>query len=48
VISTDAHSISDLENLKFGIGLARRAAVRRGEVLNTLSAAAFKKSVRPA
>ncbi|MFY9574538.1 MAG: DNA polymerase/3'-5' exonuclease PolX, partial [Blastocatellia bacterium] len=27
VISTDAHSISDLENLKFGIGLARRAMV---------------------
>lgn len=48
VISTDAHSISDLENLKFGIGLARRAGVRRGEVLNTLSATAFKKSVRPA
>lgn len=48
VISTDAHSISDLENLKFGIGLARRAGVRRREVLNTLSAAAFQKSVRPA
>ncbi|MEK6324917.1 MAG: DNA polymerase/3'-5' exonuclease PolX [Acidobacteriota bacterium] len=48
VISTDAHSISDLENLKFGIGLARRAGVRRREVLNTLGANAFKKAVSPA
>lgn len=48
VISTDAHSISDLQNLKFGIGLARRAAVRRREVLNTLGVRAFQKAVRPA
>ena len=47
VISTDAHSISDLKNLKFGIGIARRGGVRRREVLNTLSAKAFQKSVRP-
>ena len=47
VISTDAHSISDLENLRFGIGIARRAGVRRGEVLNTLAAKAFQNSVRP-
>lgn len=48
VISTDAHSVSDLENLKFGIGLARRAGVRRPEVLNTLGAKPFQKSVKPA
>jgi DNA polymerase (family X) len=47
VISTDAHSTSDLENLKFGIGLARCAGVRRPEVLNTLGVSAFQKSVRP-
>ena len=47
VISTDAHSISDLENLKFGIGIARRGGVRRGEVLNTLSFKSFQKSVNP-
>lgn len=47
VISTDAHSISDLEYLKFGVGNARRAGVRRGEVLNTLGATAFLNSVRP-
>jgi DNA polymerase (family 10) len=45
VISTDAHSISDLENLKFGVGIARRGGVRRGEVLNTQSAEAFQRSV---
>jgi len=48
VISTDAHSISDLDNLRFGIGLARRAEVRRTEVLNALGAKAFQKAVRPA
>lgn len=45
VISTDAHSISELENLKFGIGIARRGGVRRREVLNTLSPKAFQRSV---
>jgi len=48
VISTDAHSITDLRHLPFGIGLARRAGIRRGEVLNTLTATAFRKQVRPA
>ncbi|HWO02120.1 MAG TPA: DNA polymerase/3'-5' exonuclease PolX [Blastocatellia bacterium] len=47
VVSTDAHSISDLENLKFGIGIARRAGVRRGEVLNALVAKDFLNSVCP-
>lgn len=45
VISTDAHSVSELENLKFGIGIARRGGVRRREVLNTLSTKAFQRSV---
>jgi DNA polymerase (family 10) len=47
VISTDAHSITDLENLRFGIGLARRAWVTAPEVLNTLDARAFQSAVRP-
>jgi DNA polymerase (family 10) len=47
VISTDAHSISDLENLRFGVGIARRAGVRRPEVLNTLGVKAFQNAVRP-
>src|SRR5213078_1234370 len=28
VVSTDAHSITDLQHLPFGIGLARRAGIR--------------------
>jgi len=48
VVSTDAHSISDLQHLPFGIGLARRAGIRKREVLNTLTVAQFKKQVKPA
>jgi DNA polymerase (family 10) len=47
VISTDAHSTADLGNLKFGIGIARRGAVRRREVLNTQGVKAFLGSVSP-
>ena len=47
VVSTDAHSVSELRNLRYGIDTARRGWVRRGEVLNTLSAEAFREAVRP-
>jgi DNA polymerase (family 10) len=47
VVSTDAHSTAELQYLPFGVGLARRAGIRRGEVLNTLSVAAFRKRVSP-
>ncbi len=47
VISTDAHSTGALNNLKYGIGIARRGWVRRGEVLNALGVKAFQKAVRP-
>jgi len=47
VISTDSHSISDLKNLKFGVGIARRGWVRRGEVLNALSVRSFQTAVNP-
>jgi DNA polymerase (family 10) len=47
VISTDAHSTRDMLNLKFGVGIARRGWVRRGEVLNTSTVDKFKKTVRP-
>ena len=47
VISTDAHSITDLKHLPFGIGLARRAGIRSREVLNTLSVTQFRKRVVP-
>jgi len=47
VISTDAHSINGMKNLKFGIGIARRGWVRKSEVLNTLGAEAFRATVKP-
>ena len=46
VISTDAHSTGELRNIKFGIGLARRAGVRKGEVLNTLTPKQFLRAVK--
>jgi len=41
VVSVDAHSMRELNNLRFGIGIARRGWVRRGEVLNALGVKAF-------
>jgi len=48
VLSTDAHSVAGLQNLPYAVLTARRAWVTRGEVLNTLPAAAFAARVRPA
>jgi len=47
VISVDAHSINALDNVKYGVGIARRGWVRKGEVLNALGVKAFQKAVRP-
>ena len=47
LISVDAHSVGAMNNLKFGVAMARRGWVRRGEVLNTLRPSAFQKAVRP-
>ncbi len=46
VISTDAHAISELQNLKFGIHLARRAGITKADVLNTLPVEQFKEFVK--
>jgi len=48
VISTDAHSVAELRNLRHGVDAARRGWVRRGEVLNVLPAEGFRRAVRPA
>lgn len=48
VISVDAHSTGALHNLKYGVGIARRGWLRRGEVLNTFPLKAFASTVRPA
>jgi DNA polymerase (family 10) len=47
VISVDAHSSGALQNLKYGVGMARRGWVRKAEVLNTLGLKAFQNAVRP-
>jgi DNA polymerase (family 10) len=47
VISVDAHSTGALFNLQYGVRMARRGWVRRGEVLNTLPPKSFAKSVKP-
>jgi DNA polymerase (family 10) len=48
VISTDAHSLEELGNLRYGVAMARRGWVRRGEVLNTRGPEAFARAVAPA
>jgi DNA polymerase (family 10) len=47
VISTDAHSLGELKNLRYGVDTARRGWVRKGEVLNTLGVDAFRAAVHP-
>ena len=47
LISTDAHSVGAMNNVKFGVAMARRGWVRRGEVLNTLPLRSFQKAVKP-
>jgi DNA polymerase (family X) len=47
VISVDAHSMNALQNVKYGVGIARRGWVRKGNVLNALGVKAFQKAVRP-
>src|SRR6201988_2054936 len=47
VISTDAHSVKAMNNVKYGVAMARRGWVTRKEVLNTLNTTAFAKAVKP-
>jgi DNA polymerase (family 10) len=48
VISVDAHSTGAMNNLKYGVGIARRGWLTKREVLNTLGASGFAKAVKPA
>ena len=48
VISVDAHSTEALNNLKYGVGTARRGWLKKADVLNTLGVKAFQKAVKPA
>ncbi|MEY4514682.1 MAG: hypothetical protein RLZZ450_6804 [Pseudomonadota bacterium] len=47
VLSVDAHSTRGLGVLPFAVTMARRGGLRRGEVLNTLSASDFVSRVQP-
>lgn len=47
VISTDAHSTRGLGYLQYGVAMARRGWLTRGDVLNTLSVEEFVKAVHP-
>jgi len=47
IVSTDAHSVGGLANLPFGVSMARRGWLTRGEVLNTLGAEDFMRAVHP-
>ena len=42
-ISTDAHTTTDLDFLHFGVDVARRGWLERGDVINTSTAAQFQK-----
>ncbi len=48
VISVDAHSTGAMNNLKYGVGVARRGWLTKREVLNTQGTKAFQDAVRPA
>jgi DNA polymerase (family 10) len=47
VLSVDAHSMPELRNVRIATALARRAGIRRGDVLNARAADAFAKAVSP-
>ncbi len=46
-INTDAHSIEDLDKMRFGITQLRRAWLSPADVINTLDADAFLAALRP-
>jgi DNA polymerase (family 10) len=47
VVSTDAHATAELDNVRYGVLMARRAWLTPEDVLNTRSADDFARAVRP-
>ena len=45
VISTDAHHVRHLENMKYGVLMARRGWLEPGDVLNTLDIGQFQQAL---
>ena len=46
VISTDAHHVRHLDNMKYGVAMARRGWLESKDVLNTLPFDEFRAAVR--
>jgi DNA polymerase (family 10) len=46
VISTDAHATTHLPYMKYGVRMARRGWLEKGDVLNTLPVDALLKALR--
>jgi DNA polymerase (family 10) len=46
VVSTDAHHPKHLANMRFGVAMARRGWLQRGDVMNTRAAADFAAAIR--
>jgi len=47
VVSTDAHSVNALRNVRWGVDMARRGWLTRADVLNTRGVEEFRQAVRP-
>jgi len=47
VLSTDAHSMRQLDHVEAAVGIARRARIRKHEVLNAATAEEFARSIAP-
>ena len=47
VVSTDAHSVNALRNVRWGVDMARRGWLTKGDVLNTRGVEEFREAVRP-
>ena len=47
VVSTDAHSVNALRNVRWGVDMARRGWLTKAEVLNTRGVDEFRQAVRP-
>ena len=45
-IDTDAHASEQLDYLQYGIGIARKGWLEKGDVINTLSLREFRAFVR--
>jgi DNA polymerase (family 10) len=46
IVASDAHSPAALGGLRWGVGVARRAWLEAGDVLNTRPVEAFRASLR--